>query len=94
MRLLRSGEGGLSALSLVKHYSQEAPTPGVFFFAKSAELVENKEIEFFENAKKRKRVQKSAQRCEKTGDDWKTSREKSTSWELENADPLHPRQFA
>ncbi len=81
-------------LSRWSSITRKRPPRRVFFFSKSAELVENKEIEFFENAKKRKRVQKSAQRCEKTGDDWKTSREKSTSWELENADPLHPRQFA
>jgi hypothetical protein len=40
-------------------------TPPGWFFAKSAETIENKGVEFLVSAKKCKNVQKSAQECEK-----------------------------
>jgi hypothetical protein len=43
------------------------PHPG-WFFAKSAEGHENERVEFLVGAKKCKKVQKSAQECEKKGD--------------------------
>jgi hypothetical protein len=43
------------------------PTP--LFFPKSAELHKNKRVAFFEDAKKCKRAQNSAQDFEKKGDD-------------------------
>jgi hypothetical protein len=46
--------------------SEGYATPG--FLSKSAEAIENKRVESFASARKCKKVQKSAQEFEKTGD--------------------------
>jgi hypothetical protein len=53
-------------LELVRRLWRGYPTPPPVFFAKSAELHENKRVVFFEVARKCKRVRKSLKRKDMT----------------------------